>query len=156
MVTGPLFEISFLTVELWQWVGLIVLLGVAICVAWVLTACIARLVRPLERHWHDLRADKLGQVLVGPVRLGIAITLFYAGSFLLALSLPVRVLFTASAKALVTAAMTWLALRLIDVLVVWIEDLLVARGRATAVAVLPLARRTTKVVVIAMASLALL
>jgi hypothetical protein len=79
---APLFEISFLTVELWQWVGLIVLLGVAVCVVWVLTACIARLERPLARHWRDLRADKLGQVLVGPVRLGIAITLFYAGSFL--------------------------------------------------------------------------
>jgi MscS family membrane protein len=153
---APLFEISFLTVELWQWIGLIVLLMIAVCVAWVLTALIARLVRPLERRWRVLRADKLGQVLVGPVRLGIAITLFYAGSFLLALSLPVRSLFTASAKGLVTAAMTWLALRLIDMLVVWIEDLLMTRGRATAVAVLPLARRTAKVVVIAMASLALL
>jgi MscS family membrane protein len=153
---APLFEISFLTVELWQWIGLIVLLMIAVCVAWVLTALVARLVRPLERRWRVLRADKLGQVLVGPVRLGIAITLFYAGSFLLALSLPVRSLFTASAKGLVTAAMTWLALRLIDMLVVWIEDLLMTRGRATAVAVLPLARRTAKVVVIAMASLALL
>jgi len=155
-VPAPLFEISFLAVELWQWVGLIVLLGVAIGVAWVLTACIARLVRPLERRFHDQLADKLGQVLVGPVRLGIAITLFYAGSFLLALSLPVRGLFTASAKGLVSVAVTWLALRLIDVLVVRMEDLLVARGRATAVAVLPLARRTAKVVVSAMAALALL
>jgi MscS family membrane protein len=153
---ATLFEISLLTVELWQWIGLIVLLTMAVCVAWILTALIARLVGPLEHRWRALRADKLGQVLVGPVRLGIAITLFYAGSFLLALSLPVRGLFTATAKGLVTAAITWLALRLIDVLVVWIEDLLMARGRATAVAVLPLARRTAKVVAIAMASLALL
>jgi MscS family membrane protein len=53
-------------------------------------------------------------------------------------------------------AMAWLALRLLDVLMVRMEDLLVARGRATAVAVLPLARRTAKVVVIAMTGLVLL
>jgi MscS family membrane protein len=153
---APLFEISFLAVELWQWIGLIVLLGIAVGVAWVLTALIARLVRPLEHRFHDQLAGKLGQVIVGPVRLGIAITLFYTGSFLLALSLPVRGFFTASAKALVSAAVTWLALRLIDVLVARIADLLVAHGRAAAVAVLPLARRTAKVMVLAMATIALL
>ena len=155
-VPAPLFEISFLAVELWQWIGLTVLLVMAVGVSWMLTALIARLMQPLERRFRDQLPDKLGQVIVGPVRLGIAITLFYAGSFLLALSLPVRSLFTASAKALVSAAVAWLALRLTDILVVQIEALLVARGRATAVAVLPLARRTVKVVLIAMVSLALL
>ena len=153
---APLFEISVLTVELWQWIGLTVLLVVAVLMAWVLTALIARLVRPLEHRFRDRLENKLGQVIVGPVRLGIAITLFYLGSFLLVLPLPVRSLFTASAKGLVSAAVAWLALRLIDVLVMRMEDLLVARGRATAVAMLPLARRTAKVVVLAMTCLALL
>jgi len=153
---APLFELSFLAVELWQWIGLTVLLVAAVLMAWALTALIARLVRPLEHRWHNALEDKLGQVLVGPVRLAIAITLFYLGSFLLALSLPVQSLFTASAKGLVSVAMAWLALRLIDVLMMRMEDLLVTRGRAAAVAVLPLARRTAKVVVIAMTFLVLL
>jgi MscS family membrane protein len=153
---APLFEISLLTVELWQWIGLTVLIIAAILMSWGLTALIARLVRPLERRFQDRLENKLGQLMVGPVRLGVAITLFYAGSFLLALSLPVRSLFSAGAKALVSAAVTWLALRLIDMFVWRMENVLVARGRSTAVAMLPLARRTAKVVVIALASLALL
>jgi MscS family membrane protein len=153
---APLFKISVLTVELWQWIGLTILLAAAVLLAWVLTALIARLVRPLEQRFRDQLENKLGQVLVGPVRLGIAIILFYFGSFLLVLPLSVRSLFTASAKGLVSVAVAWLALRLIDVLVMRMEDLLVARGRATAVAVLPLARRTAKVVVFAMTCLALL
>jgi MscS family membrane protein len=43
---APLFEISFLGIELWQWIGLTVLLVAAILMAWVLTALLARLVRP--------------------------------------------------------------------------------------------------------------
>ena len=153
---APLFELSFLGIELWQWIGLTVLLVAAILLAWILTALLARLVRPLEHRWRDRLKGKLGPVLVGPVRLAIAITLFYMGSFFLALSLPVQSFFTASAKGLVSVTMSWLALRLLDVLMVRMEDLLVARGRATAVAVLPLARRTAKVVVIAMTGLVLL
>jgi MscS family membrane protein len=153
---APLFEISFLAVELWQWVGLVLLLVVAIFFAWVLTAVMARLVRPLEHRWHNRLEGKWGQVLVRPVRLASAITFFYLGSFLLALPLAVQRLFTASAQGLVSAALAWLALRFIDVLMVRLEDLLVARGRATAVAALPLARRTAKVIVLAIAGLVLL
>ena len=71
----PLFEISFLGIELWQWIGLTVLLAAAILMAWVLTALLARLVRPLEHRWRDRLKGKLGPVLVGPVHLAIAITL---------------------------------------------------------------------------------
>ena len=35
---APLFKISVLTIELWQWIGLTVLLVVAVLMAWLLTA----------------------------------------------------------------------------------------------------------------------
>ncbi len=152
----PLFEITFLDVELWQWIGLALLALIGAVVPWALATLIARLFRPIAARLHRTRENKLEQLVVGPVRLALGIIIFYAGSVLLKLSLPVRAFFNSSAEALVVAALTWLVLRLIDIVTRRMEDRLVARGQATAMAMLPLGRRTAKAFLIAVAALALL
>jgi hypothetical protein len=64
--------------------------------------------------------------------------------------------FNSSAEAVVVAALTWFALRLIDIVTQRMEDHLTARGQGTAVSMLPLGRRTAKAFLIAIAALALL
>ena len=152
----PFFEITFVEIELWQWIGLGVLTLVAVLTSWLITALIARAVRPLVTRLRHTLEDKVEQLIVGPVRLGIGITLFISGSLLLELALPVQAFFNGIAKALVVTALTWLALRLIDIGALKVADRLIARGQATAVAMLPLGRRTVKLFLIAVAALAFL
>jgi MscS family membrane protein len=156
LLPAPLFEISFLQIELWQWIGLAVLIVVSVLTSWVLAAMIERLAKSLVVHLRHTMENKLEQLIVGPVRLAIGITIFYAGSFLLALSLPVRAFFNGVAETLVIAALTWLGLRLIDMGALRMEDRFLTRGHAAAVAVLHLGSRTTKVFLVVIASLALL
>jgi MscS family membrane protein len=121
-----------------------------------LATLITRLFSPLVPRLRHTKENKLGHLVVGPVRLALGITIFYAGSFLLRLSIPVRAFFNSSAEAVVVAALTWFALRLIDVVTQRMEDHLTARGQGTAVSMLPLGRRTAKAFLIAVAALALL
>lgn len=152
----PFFEITFLNIELWQWIGLALLGLIALLTAWLLTAVIAGAVRPLVARFRRALEDRVAQLIVGPLRLGIGITLFISGSFLLGLALPVQAFFNAAAEALVVAAATWLALRLVDIGMLKAEDHLIGRGQASAVAMLPLGRRTVKLFLIAVAALAIL
>ncbi|MGD0950380.1 MAG: mechanosensitive ion channel family protein [Candidatus Binatia bacterium] len=152
----PLFDITFLEVELWQWIALLLLAVIAIVASWLIAALITRLARPLVRRLRNGFEGKVDQLIIGPVRLAIAVTIFYLGSLLLGLALPVQAFFHGAAKALAIAALTWLALRLIDMGMLKVEDRLVARGQSAAVAMLPLGRRTAKVFLIAIAALAFL
>ena len=152
----PLFEITFLEVELWQWIALLLLAAIAIVASWLIAALMARLARPLVRRLRNGFEDKVEQLIIGPARLATAITIFYLGSLLLGLALPVQAFFHGAAKALAIAALTWLLLRLIDVGALKIEDRLVARAQSAAVAMLPLGRRTAKLFLIAVAALAFL
>ncbi len=156
LLPAPLFEISFLEIELWQWMGLVVVVALALGGSWLIAALIARVVKPLVVRFRNHLESKLEQLIVGPVRLAIAMILFYAGSLLLALAVPVKAFLNGSAKALVLAVVTWLALRLVDIFAIKIEDRLAAGGQRTAVAVLPLGRRTVKVFLVIIALLALL
>ena len=152
----PLFEITFLDVELWQWIALMLLALIAIIASWLIAALIGRVVRPLVIRWRNGLEGKVDQLIIGPVRLAIAVTIFYLGSLLFGLALPVQAFFHGAAKALAITALTWLSLRLIDIGMLKVEDRLVARGRFAAVAMLPLGRRTAKVFLIAIAVLAFL
>jgi len=156
LLPAPLFEINFLAVELWQWIGFAILIVIAVLASWGIATLIARLVKPLVVRVRRGMENTLEQLIVGPVRLALAIIIFYAGSRLLALSVPVRDFLNGSAEALVIAALTWLSLRIIDVAALRIEDRLVTRGQAAAVSVLPLGRRTTKAFLVCVAGLALL
>lgn len=150
-----LFAVSFFGVELWQWIGLALVTLIAAVCSWIVAALIARTVKPLVKRFRNHLENTLERHIVWPVRLGVGMTLFYAGSLLLALSIPVRAFLNGAARALVITAVAWLALRLVDIFAIKIEDRLVARGQRTAVAVLPVGRRTIKVVVALIAVLAL-
>lgn len=152
----PFFEITFLRIELWQWLALGVLAVLSLPCSWLIAAAIARAIRPLVVRWRRTIEDRVEHLIAGPLRLGIGIALFIAGSLPVGLALPVQAFFNGAAKALVVAAATWLTLRLVDIGVLRAEDRLMARGQSGAVAMLPLGRRTAKLFLIALAVLAFL
>ena len=155
LLPEPFFTIGFLDVELWQWIGLLLVVVAAVVLSWIAAGVIAPVLRPLVTHFRSDLKDRVEQLIVGPVRLGIGIILFYIGSFLLGLSLTARAFFHGTAKAIVIAAVSWLILRFIDIAVLRLEASLAGRQRA-ALSMLPLGRRTAKACVLVLAAVALL
>jgi MscS family membrane protein len=150
------FELHFLEVQLWQWIGLLVLVVVAAAVSWILTFLLFRTARGLASRSQTEIDDVVLQLAAGPVRLLVGVLAFAGTTYPLGLAVPVRAFLGAVEKGLVILAATWLLLRLIDLLARFIEQRLFVRGQAMALSVVPLGRRTVKVLVAAIAVLAAL
>jgi MscS family membrane protein len=153
---GVFFQIQVLDLQLWQWFGLLLLLALAAAVSWVVTAVIVRLTRPVVRRSRTVADEQIVRLAVGPLRLIVAVALFSAGTYPLGLAIPVQIFLAALEKAVTIIAVTWLLVRAVGALAGAVENRLVARGQAFALSVIPLGRRTVQVLIIGLASLAVL
>jgi MscS family membrane protein len=149
---APFFEIRFLQVRLWQWIGLVLLATLA----WLAS----RLLRPvLVRIAHRalVRAGRPDGVnaehAAEPLRLGIALAVFATGVPWLALAVPVNRIVVGAEKALAIIVLTWLVLRSLDVLTAPLERRFARRHAAATV---PFGRRALKVFIAVMAFIAAL
>jgi MscS family membrane protein len=151
---GALFEIRFLEVQLWQWLGLVLLVAVTPLLSWLATAVGVRLAGSVMAWSRTAIGDRALQLAVGPLRLLVAVLLLAAGTYPLGLAVPVQGLLGTLEKVVAIVAVTWLLVRLVGVSAHTIEERLVARGQAAAMSVVPLGRRTMQILVIALAVLA--
>jgi MscS family membrane protein len=150
------FEIRFLEVQLWQWLGLVILIAVAVVVSWSATGLILRSSRVLIQRTRSTLAPHLLDLGVGPIRLILAILVFTAGMYSLALAVPVQDFFAALQKALLILAVTWLLARIVEVAAQAVQQRWVLRGEQLAASAVPLGRRTVKVLVWFLAGLAVM
>ncbi len=153
---APFFELRFLDIALWQWIGLLLLVGVVFAVSWFAAVRAATLLRPLVRRTTTIIDEALLTSLVGPLRLAIGVFLFVIGSALLDLSIPARQFFGNLEKVLTIVIAAWVVFRTIDIFGDLAIQHLGRRGRIAAIAVVPLGRKATKVVVVGLAALAAL
>jgi MscS family membrane protein len=150
------FEAQFLRIQLWQWIGLLLLVPLAWIASWFGTMLLRRFLRPIVRHTHTSIDDRLVDRLSSPARLLLAIGIFSLSTLALHLAVPVRDFLGESAKAAVLLAVAWVVLRTIDVVAGAARSRLEAANRRAVVSVVPLGRRTAKVVVAGLAGLAML
>jgi MscS family membrane protein len=155
LLPGFFFELRLLDVQLWQWIGLMVLVVAAGFLSWALAALGFLALRPALRSGGEL-ARGLAEVAGGPLRLLLAVLLFSAGRHLLGLAVPVNVALAALESALVVVAVTWILLRAVDVLGSVVEHRLRRQQQQTALTLVPPGRKAVKVFVIAVAVLATL
>ncbi|MFQ5665043.1 MAG: mechanosensitive ion channel family protein [Candidatus Binatia bacterium] len=155
LLPAPLFEIRFLEVQLWQWVGLLLLVFVAYLVSWLATMWIARIAIRLAKRSQTTLDDKVVAAVIGPLRLVVGVVVFYIGSYVLALSVPAAAFIAGVVRVLSVVAVTWVLLRLIDVFAQVVEQRFVAQ-RHVALTLVPLGRRTVKVFVTTLAFVAVL
>ena len=147
-------ETEVFAVRLWQWVGLLVLLSAGTLLAWLATGPLLRLlsfVVPADRRH---QSERLLGGLKAPVRLLIVIAVVIAGMPWLALGVAAATVLTIVRKTAMTVTITWLWLRIVDVVAGIADDRLRIHGRAGAVSVIPLGRRTVKIFVALMATIA--
>lgn len=152
----PLFTLSLLEIQLWQWIGLLSLIFVAYLFAWFAARVALGLARPLVARSDSTLDDRLLEVVAPPVQLLVGLALFAAGNRLLGLALPAENFFRGLEKTLAVLAVTWLMFRLVDLSSSWMSNRLASRGRLSATAVLPMGRRVVKALLGVLAFLSVL
>ena len=149
---APFFEIRFLQIRLWQWIGLVLLATLAWLASRLLRPVLVRITqRALVRagRTDGVHAEHAAE----PLRLGIALAVFATGVPWLALAVPVNRIVVGAEKALAIIVATWLVLRSLDVLTAPLERRFARRHAAGTV---PFGRRALKVFIAVMAFIAAL
>ncbi len=150
------FELRFLDVQAWQWIGLLLLAIVAVLAGRLLTFVVARLAGPIFRRSRTQLDDHFLDLAISPVRLMLAAAFFSAGMYALGLAIPVRWFLASLATAIMAVAGIWLLSRLVDVAAEVVQGELATRGRALAMSVVPLGRRTAKFLLVTIGTLVVL
>jgi MscS family membrane protein len=148
------FESYFLEIQLWQWLGLLVAVLLAYLASWFIARGVVALVRPAVARSETEIDDRVLHAIIGPLRVLAGTLIFYAALPLLALSIPAQKFFGNVMKVGALLAATWLILRLIDVFADIVESNLASRSDMGTTTMIPLGRKTVKVVVVALALLA--
>jgi len=150
------FDWTLFEVQLWQWIGLALVVLVGWLVSWLLAWLIVRLARPLARRSATTMDDRLLEDGAPPLRFLIFLALVSLGVLALRLAIPAEAFLLDLVQALVILAVVWLTFRLVDMFSQWSHERLAARGRLAATSMLPLARKTLKVFLAALGLLAVL
>jgi MscS family membrane protein len=150
------FEIRFLELALWQWLALVLVAAAAWGIGSLGAVLARRIVAPLLRRAAPMLGERLVMVGLGPLRLALAVFLFFVGSHWLNLSISAQQFFGEVEKALVIVVVAWVVLRLTDALAELATERLRGLGRPTAIAVVPLGTKVVKGVIVGLAVLAAL
>jgi MscS family membrane protein len=153
---APFFEVRLLEVQLWQWIGLLVLIVVAYLLSWIAGALLLRLSRPFIERSETQFDDQLVAGMLGPLRLVVFVILFGPAASLLGLSVPVRETLRDAQQAGLLAAVAWFLVRLIDILANVVSQRLTTRGAAPATQFVPLGRKAVKALLVVFAVLGIL
>jgi MscS family membrane protein len=143
-------------IALWQWIALIVLAVLAVLLGWLLVALGLLVPRFVLRRRPVGDAVKLPPQAVPPLRLLVAVGVFHAGRIALGLPVAVRPTFNLVEGLITVVAVTWLALRLMDVVRDMARLGVIARGQMATLPVVDFAQRVAKLVVLVLGLLTLL
>ena len=146
LLPAPLVEIRLFDVPLWQWMGLVIVLGAAVALAPLLARLTLRLIRAVVLRRRPSFDRALLDATRGPLALAFGVGLFRFWSIALGLALPVEALLDDAALALFVLAVTWLALRLIDASGGLVERRYLERGQPAASTIVPVGRVLVKLV----------
>ena len=146
-----MLETTILELRLWQWLGLFVLAVLGGLLGWLATGPLLRVFAVIVPEDRRHQSERLLGGLKAPLRLLIAIVVVTAGLPFLALGVRALAWVTLVRKIISTVALTWLWLRVVDVVAAIADDRLRIHGRAGAVGIIPLLRRTVKIFVAAIA-----
>jgi len=142
--------------DLWQLIGLLALApaawGFAFLVAWI----ILRIARSFARRTTTDLDDRIVESVHRPLRFAATVYLFLAGAYGLRLDVPVLGFLVRASRVLTILLVTWVFLRLVDILTRAARERMVREERRAAVSMLDLSCRAAKVLIVALGLLGLL
>jgi MscS family membrane protein len=150
------FRVAFFEIQLWQWVGLLLLALAAWGVSLFLAAVPIRVLHHAFARRAESLDDRIVRVVRGPVRLAIAVLLFEFGALALGLPVVVREWLRLPVRVLLAVAVAGFVLRLVDVGVLFLQQRLLRRDQTGILPALVPAQRIVKVFVVAFGGLAVL
>ncbi len=150
------FEFQLFEFQLWQLIGLAILLFFAWFFAWAVARVVIRLLHPLYMRKGEELDERVIKLVQGPVRLALAVAIVRLGHMPLSLSVPTRETLSGAEQILIIVAFTWLVMRLVDLFTLKIRQRLIRRGQLGALPVLAPSQTTAKVIVVTVAGIALL
>lgn len=150
------FDVSVLELELWQWIGLLILVPFAYVLGMLSSAAIMRIARRLVGRTETALDDLVLQAISAPLTLTLGIALFWGGSLLLRLSVFAQQRLALIAQGLIVVTLTWLAVRIVDVAAHTMRERLLAKGDTAAATIVPMGARVAKVFLFVIALLSAL
>lgn len=152
----PLHDIRFLNFSIWQWIAVLLAVPLALAVASLLSRALIQWLRPVIRRLTQEQDDRELARIAGPFRLLVLVVILLAGRSLLGLPLLARYFWTRMATALAIVAVTWLLVRLIDIVAKLTRRRLERTNRLATIAILRLIRRLSKAATVTLGGLFLL
>ncbi len=156
LLPGFLFEYSVLGLDLWQWLGMALLLLSGWAISLLLAGTLIRLLGVLLRRGEGGLDPRVVRVVRGPVRMALTIFVFAVGRRYLALDVPVQDFLRALERVLWVVSFAWLTFRLLDIGALALRAQAERRGNLALVPVLSPMQRIAKVLVVLFGGLGVL
>ncbi len=148
VLPAPFFDLRWLGLAPWQWLGLGLLLLAAHVVSWlVVVQLLLRALRAVVARTRTELDDLVIHRSAAPSRLALFAILGVAGSPLLGLSVRAQGVLLEVAKALFIVALAWFAFRLVDAAAHVLTRRLTAHNHAIALSIVPMGRRALQLFV---------
>ena len=159
VVSGPLDKVlpdvlsdtRMFGVPVGHWLGLLVLAGLATGIAWMVSSAIRWIMLRLLARLHRDSIFVLIKAMDGPLRVLLAVLLFFLGALALGVSIVARQRAGVGAEIVAWIALVWLAWRLVDAFASVGATRAASGGYFAALSIISLLRRTGKLALIALA-----
>jgi MscS family membrane protein len=156
LLPSVFFEYQLLGIELWQWLGLLVLVFATALLSWIAAHGALRALRPLAARTDTAIDDELLASADAPLRLAIAIALLRIGIVPLSLAPEALDAIGKLLSALLVVSVAWLLTRATDVLAHQVEAALTEQEGPEAIALVPPGRKAAKAAIVLLAVVATL
>lgn len=153
---APLVEFQLLELRLWQWIGLLLLVAGSLLGGWIAVRVLYWILRPIVARTQTQLDDLVLGLVSRPLVMAFALLWFTPGTYLLVLAAPVYTFLGNLEKGLAVVVVTWIAFRVVDVVAALAGERMEQQERRAALAAIPLGRRAAKVVLVAVAVIAVL
>ena len=134
----------------WQWIGLLLLAAAATVLGWLLS----RVLRSTLLRVPAELSRQLGRFAPAPIGLFLGVSLFNVGTKSLRLAVASQIFVNAAVNLVIAIALTWIAIRMADVLLETLRRNLLRRsGTGLATVALPTLRRIAKILIVIVAAI---
>jgi MscS family membrane protein len=152
----PLVSWNLMDTALWRWIALLLLAAALAGLAVLVSRLALRWMGPVLQRMAPNTSAGLLDLLLGPLRLLLAVAGFRAGLEWIDPSKALRLYLGHGAGLLFFWALGWLAMRVVDLLIVRLRAMLALRHQTFSYSVLPLSSRVLKIGIVAVTAAALL
>jgi MscS family membrane protein len=152
-----LYKPRLLEIELWQWLGLVIVGTIAYGIAALVTALIYALIRRRAKRAGAPTGDRPLDTVRGPMRLLVALGVFLLITlFVVRLPIPARRVLLGTGRVFMVVLVTWMLIKLTDALWIRTRERLQREDRRSSLALAMLAQRFTRAALVILGAIVVL